>query len=384
MKINILWFSGGLILTYLLNIVFLSLVKRFPVFRTARVSQERWNNAWIPNVGGTAFMVVMWLVLIWLYGSGKTSEASFWVGAGAASFGYLHGLLDDHYTITPRLKLAGQAVCATLLWAGGVQIHYFDHTWADGLLTFFWIIGLMNSINMLDNMDGITGGVALSILGVCGLFLYGYGLADAPIFTVLMVLAGGLTGFLILNVHPARLFMGDKGSQFWGVWLAYLGIEYFWNTHSATNFHWFRSGMVPILIFLIPIMDTTFVTVLRLWQGKSPAQGGRDHTTHHWAYLGISQKGIALGYFMISLFAGFMAYEAVFEINNWHWIHTAMYLTFIFTVVVIFVAGYRLGERRKECKASPKQDQDQDQVADEEAQTESVLAAVTVTGREPN
>jgi UDP-GlcNAc:undecaprenyl-phosphate GlcNAc-1-phosphate transferase len=163
-------------------------------------------------------------------------------------------------------------------------------------------------------------------------------------------------GFLVLNWRPAKLYMGDTGSQFLGALLAYVGIVYFWNLvpNSGDPTIFSRQVIFALLAFLMPILDTTFVTVARLSRGQSPAVGGRDHTTHHLAYLGIPQGLIPLIYISITLLSGLLINSILRVLDGWSHFHTLLYGGFVLGVFGLFVFLYRKGgadQREREAKA---------------------------------
>jgi UDP-GlcNAc:undecaprenyl-phosphate GlcNAc-1-phosphate transferase len=150
--------------------------------------------------------------------------------------------------------------------------------------------------------------------------------------------------------------MGDTGSQFLGTLLAFLGVKYLWNLPTAGGELVFtRQILVAVLIFLAPIIDSTFVTVARLRRGQSPFVGGKDHTTHHFAYLGISPKIIPLFYIMVTALAAIAVYSSFTIAENWSHYYTAMFLTYIIAMYGLFLLFYQMGLKAKKMKESTTQ-----------------------------
>jgi len=147
-------------------------------------------------------------------------------------------------------------------------------------------------------MDGITTTVSISvILAVLYMLISKDEVLSIYFITLLGVLAG-LLGFLYYNWSPSKMYMGDTGSQFLGVFLAAIGILYLWNGHAEINFRiQTKQFIVALLVFIVPIIDTTTVTINRLSKGQSPFVGGRDHTTHHLSYLGLSDAQVTMAFF---------------------------------------------------------------------------------------
>jgi len=159
----------------------------------------------------------------------------------------------------------------------------------------------MNSINMLDNMDGITTIVSIFILLAAAI---GSGLIMSSNFFYTFVCGGtvsALVGFLIFNWNPSKIFMGDTGSQMIGALLASVGVIFFWNNDLISIHHaWYSKLAIVMTAFVIPIADSLTVTINRIRRGQSPFVGGKDHTTHHLSYAGLSDRQVALVMILIS------------------------------------------------------------------------------------
>ena len=141
--------------------------------------------------------------------------------------GFLIGLADDAYDTRPILKFGIQFLCGVILIASGVYINLTHNLLLNYLLTIFWVVGIMNSINMLDNMDGITTIVTIGIvLNIIYVILFHHDFNNLHLLVLTGVLAS-LFAFLYFNWHPSTMYMGDTGSQFLGAFLATMGIIYF-------------------------------------------------------------------------------------------------------------------------------------------------------------
>jgi UDP-GlcNAc:undecaprenyl-phosphate GlcNAc-1-phosphate transferase len=136
---------------------------------------------------------------------------------------------------------------------------------------------------------------------------------------LLLGVVATLLGFLYYNWNPSRMYMGDSGSQFLGVFLAGIGIEYFWN---APDYYGAavqsKQFLIAILMFVVPISDTTTVSINRILKGKSPFVGGRDHTTHHLSYMGLSDRHVGLVMIAISSLAMFLSIFVMNNVRNWN------------------------------------------------------------------
>jgi UDP-GlcNAc:undecaprenyl-phosphate GlcNAc-1-phosphate transferase len=156
---------------------------------------------------------------------------------------------------------------------------------------------------MLDNMDGITGIVSLVISSTMLICLWVTNNTDSLYFIVITGMISGLTGFLFFNWFTSKMFMGDSGSQFLGVILASLGIIFLWNLEplQGQQVSIAKKILFPLMAFIVPIADTTTVVINRISRGQSPFVGGKDHTTHNLARIGLSNSQVALTVMLVSL-----------------------------------------------------------------------------------
>jgi UDP-GlcNAc:undecaprenyl-phosphate GlcNAc-1-phosphate transferase len=256
----------------------------FRVGCVAAPRSDRWHQRPTPLLGGVAIVLP---VLIGVIVSGDVADH----GTLAACAGLIAfvGLLDDVVTLSPATKLVAQIALASLFVFMGYRLHWVESLTLDSLLTLFWVVGITNAFNLLDNMDGLCAGIAL-IAGTA--FLFGSVLmqpgGEAVGGLYLPLLVGAVAGFLLYNVNPASIFMGDTGSLFLGMSLAGVSLE------SAAGVPGDRSLLVvvaaPVLILMIPILDTTLVTLSRLLSGRSASQGGRDHSSHRLVAIGLSER----------------------------------------------------------------------------------------------
>lgn len=222
--------------------------------------------------------------------SGLLEPAAVLVGAGAM---FLLGLVDDFKRLRPATKLAGQIVAAAPMM---VVVGPFSLTgWMpiDLLVTYLWIVGVTNAVNLLDNMDGISAGVCTvafaSIAATLAVHLDAGSMPPAAWLAALM--SAATLGFWIHNRPPAKVFMGDSGSLFLGFMLATLTLPGTlnggWSAAPDEPLSSLQQALVALAFAGIPILDTVLVTVTRLWRSQSPAVGGKDHSTHRLARLGL-------------------------------------------------------------------------------------------------
>lgn len=255
------------------------------------------------------------------------------------------GLADDAYNTKPLLKLFVQIACGVVLILTGTYITIFTDSIANYIITILWVIGMMNSINMLDNMDAITASVSLSILITALGIMIGLENLNNVFFIILLGATASLIGFLFYNWNPSKLYMGDTGSQFLGILLAVTGIVFFWNSPDF-NGKEIQSKQVitTLLAFLLPISDTTTVVINRLTKGQSPFIGGKDHTTHHLSYLGFSDRQVALIFIGISLISSLLILLINRYVHNWGYLHI---IGFGLYALIIFLMLFLVTKRKK-------------------------------------
>jgi len=222
------------------------------------------------------------------------------------------GLVDDIKEVKPIIKMLAQIAASFGLIYSHIYFGGGLLGWIGIPLTFFWVIGITNAVNLLDNMDGLAGGISGIVAIVTGILA----LMNGNIHTAFMAfaLAGAVIGFLVYNFKPARIFMGDSGSLFLGFALSYLSISIQSNTGSSSAL---LVLLIPLGLMVIPIMDTTLVTIKRLAAGRRIDQGGRDHTSHRLVALGLSERKAVLILYCISAVWGVLCvFMYQNQINN--------------------------------------------------------------------
>jgi len=305
---------------YLIFLSFLLCLGLTPLVRLVAVkkgwmaypTKERWHKKPTALFGGCAIYAAVSIPLlivadfrtIWPHII-RTSEgldlpsigAAIWIGM---TFLFILGLLDDIFRIKPQTKLVGQILIASIISFLGFRLHWFISPTLDTLITIIWVIGITNAFNLLDNMDGLCAGIGF--IAAVFLALLFAGLNPEAMF-VAMITAGALAAFLIYNFNPASIFMGDSGSLVLGFILAVLSL-YFTETepYNALSFY-----AVPILLLLVPIFDTTMVTLIRLLSGRKASMGGKDHTSHRFVLMGFSEKRAVMFLYGIGVISGLSA-----------------------------------------------------------------------------
>ncbi len=255
-------------------------------------SAERWHRKTTVLMGGVGlyFGVATAVVLL----AGRRIVPAF---AAGASLMFLAGLADDRLKLSPSIKVVLQLAVATMFVFSGHLFAVAASRWFTVPLTLFWLLGVTNSVNLIDNMDGLASGVgaiAALFLGVMALI----GRASGPAVAAFAV-AGAASGFLLYNFKPARIFMGDCGSLFLGFTLAALSVM----VQNALQVRGLLAVFMTAMILGVPILDTTLVTVLRTLNGRPVSRGGRDHSSHRLVSMGLSEtRAVLLLYGVASAF----------------------------------------------------------------------------------
>lgn len=193
------------------------------------------------------------------------------------------GLLDDRFNLGVRVRLVVMFMASSVAIASGIQIHLFSVPVVDITLTFVWMIALTNALNFLDNMDGLSAGIS----AIASFFFLLIAFSQGQVLVSLLASAvfGSAVGFLAYNFNPASTFMGDMGALVLGYTLAILGIKLQFATQPLSI-----TWMIPIMVLALPIFDINLVVWTRLFEGRSPFEGGKDHTSHRIMALGFNQR----------------------------------------------------------------------------------------------
>ena len=296
----------------LVNRLLLKFAKGFGIRGFEKHQEIRWSEENKPSLGGLSFYMVFLTsfvayTILASETAAKISNKEVLAFFTACTMGFIIGLADDAYNTNPRLKLLGQIICGNLLVAGDIVIVLTPVLAINYLATVFWVVLIMNAINLLDNMDGVAGGISIPILlGGLGFVLIDEKWEESSIYYFMLAgMVAGVIGFLVYNWRPARMYMGDTGSQFLGVFLAGIAILFFWNPVEKENslFH-VKQLIIPAMFFILPLIDTITVVLRRFLAGKSPFIGGRDHTTHALAVTGLGEKSVAIIFVTLSTIAG--------------------------------------------------------------------------------
>jgi UDP-GlcNAc:undecaprenyl-phosphate/decaprenyl-phosphate GlcNAc-1-phosphate transferase len=228
------------------------------------------------------------------------SNYLLWRLIGIASLMFVLGLVDDIYHLTPVRKFAGQLLAAGLLISLGVVYPLHSSMTVNIVVSVLWLVGITNAFNLLDNMDGLSAGIALISAGYLTVFYAVGGYRDQAVIVALS--AGAIAGFLVFNFSPARIFMGDSGSLFIGFLLGATSILEVAHVAAVPAF-----VLAPVTVLAIPIFDTLFVSVTRRLRGQAISQGGTDHSSHRLVRLGLQERTAVLLLYALSAGSGAVA-----------------------------------------------------------------------------
>jgi len=300
----------------------------------ARPQEDRWHGRTTALLGGVAIAVTTLSVSLVLL-----DVRPLVVLLGGVTLMFALGLVDDIVSLKPYTKLVGEIAVASIFVFFGYRLGWSPSLTIDTVLTMLWIVGLTNALNLLDNMDGLCAGITL-VAGTSLLVAMWLSSGVTPSSAYLTVLLGATAGFLVFNVHPAKIFMGDGGSLFLGLNLAVLTLNSPNESHASSNV--LSILVAPLLVLLVPILDTSLVTASRLLSGRSPAQGGRDHSSHRLVAIGLSERRAVAVLWGLAALGGALAIAVRRLDMSWSSVAVALFLLamILFAVYLAHVRVY--------------------------------------------
>ncbi len=337
-----------LVLNIFLSIMVNGLLLRFSKNLGIRSHQEftiRWSAQAKPSIGGVSFFIgfllsFITLLLVFDYAETAAKNLKFIGFFAAVLVATLVGFMDDTFNTKPLIKLSGQILSGFIIAITGTTIPFSHILIVDIIITIIWVVALMNSLNMLDNMDGITATVSIFVLvaACAGLMIIS---SDDLSFNLKMNVSiiGALIGFLYYNWHPSKMFMGDTGSQFIGLYLAYASIDSLWRVGTSFENHRWLGFIICLVAFTPAAIDTLTVIINRLKRGQSPMIGGKDHTTHHLVYKGLKDNQVGRVFALLGLVSTTLALIGVYLVS----INIVWPLLFgILYFILVFIWIYRI------------------------------------------
>lgn len=292
---HVLLVGGG---TFLFSLGLTPLVRAFAVFTgcVSRPSPDRWGRRAIARLGGLSIALGFLGVMAWLLP--RDSRILGLLLAGLLML--LTGLVDDFRRLHPYTKLIAQIIAGCFVVLG--QIHVpVAQLWLTIPLTIGWLVLVMNAFNLMDNMDGLSAGIGL----IAAVFCTWQAVQTGQVLIAIISagLAGATAGFLRYNLPPARIFMGDTGSQVLGLGLGSMTLMESWGQSTQL----LGILVLPTLLLAVPIFDTCFVTVQRILHGRHPFQGGTDHLSHRLGILGLNTRQVVFALYGLSAIFGVLS-----------------------------------------------------------------------------
>jgi len=329
--IVLLSFLGALVVSWIGTRIVIAVAPRFGWI--AGTTSDRWHTRPTALMGGIAiYAAIVVSILVFFIVLSDFNDRRVWGLLLGSTMIFILGLVDDRKYVSPLVKIVVQTTVAGVVVCFGAFSEFF--TPIIGIpLSIFWIIAITNAFNLIDNMDGLSSGIAaITSLCIMSLSLI-MGWYETAVLAAVMI--GAALGFLRYNFNPARIFMGDCGALLIGFYLAVV-------TLIGTMTHMSNVIVVlvvPILVMAVPILDTTFVTIMRTLSGRPFYQGGMDHTSHRMVIQGMSERTTVLYIYLFSLVFGVFA--VLFALPGVNIVLVATLL--IVMVIFLFLLGLFLG-----------------------------------------
>jgi UDP-GlcNAc:undecaprenyl-phosphate GlcNAc-1-phosphate transferase len=338
-SLNFLAVAAAAILALALTPLVRLLARRIGM--VAKPKTDRWHKKPTAMLGGVA----IWVSVIIAYFAFIPRTPHGLVIIGASTFLFLVGLVDDFLHTKPYQKLIGQVMGSAFVIYYGMSLPWTSYSALNVAITIFWLIGVTNAVNLLDNMDGLATGIAVIASGFLALSFLSTGQFTEAL--MLMTFAGALLGFLVYNSNPASIFMGDSGSMFIGFFLASAALV---NVSGGRSRSLLPVLAVPILVLFIPIFDTTFVTILRKFSGRAASRGGRDHTSHRLVALGMSERHavwMLYGFAALSGVLALLVQRVKLDVS----LAAIAGFTVLLTLIGVYLAGVKVYDETEEAMA---------------------------------
>ncbi len=349
--IMMIFFCIGIVLISILTNWFLLRYSGNKFSKDVPKDTLRWEMKRKPAIGGISFFVGFLIAILAFFlmthstefDNTKTIAMLLCITAAC-----ILGLYDDFANAPVSVKFIVQFLIAVTLICVDIRIHITHIDAIDIILTILWVVGIINSLNMLDNMDGVTASVSICIL--LGILLIGSLNYNMLLLNQLIIIAliCSIIGFLFFNHYPSKMYMGDIGSLILGCSLAIFSIIYLWNPPVDSHFDIhtaIRQLVCVMLLFVIPLTDTSTVFIKRIRRGQSPFKGDKGHTTHHLVYAGLHQKFVAPLYALITLAGMALALCLTYFVKQWNW---PLIILSVLYCIIVWVVLFTLANKHTE------------------------------------
>jgi len=353
-------------ITFFLSLLSIYFVKKFAHIHNLTISQkkDRWHKGVVALYGGVGFIPVFILasfIYIWFQLSGdyslisslnKNDEIMVLLGIlSGASIMFVVGIIDDINNLGVRNKLFFQVVAISIFLTFSDVVFIDGYPLLNTFITYFWFIGIINAINLLDNMDGLASGIVIVSL-LAAIFLILESSTDLQLFSwkIIVFLIASIIAFWLYNFPPASIFMGDCGSLSLGFLLASFCSPNPLNNYllpvDANNYSVFISLVIPIAIVSVPIFDTTFVTITRKLEARKITLGGKDHISHRLLFLGASERKVLLFFYMLSIIG--LCIGILISKYPIYWIPLFIFLLLSMAILGIYLGRIKVTESDSE------------------------------------
>ncbi len=312
-------FAGVFIAALLISFFLTPLVIKIAAAKgfVDRPNERKMHKVPIPYGGGIAMFIAfiasasLGFAVMWIYRSeASMREILLFTAFCAGSFlAFVIGLIDDIISMPAKVKLLCQIVAVSIVMAFGVSVTFVTNPFGEGLiyfpvfvtipLTIFWIVGIMNAVNLLDGLDGLLGGV--SVISALVFFIVSCMKGQILVACMMAAIAGSALGFLKYNFNPAKIFMGDTGSLFLGMVFAIASVVGGLKTTTTVAF------LIPFLIMGFPIIDTAWAIIRRASSRQPIFKPDKGHIHHRLLGLGLTQKQAVCIIYAINLCLGLIA-----------------------------------------------------------------------------
>ena len=300
-----------MLVCFISSILITPVVKKlaFKIGATDKPNQRKVHQKIMPRLGGLA-IYISFVLGVFLFNPDApflypNALKGLMVGSGII---VITGILDDMFEISPKMKMFGQLLAASVvIFWGGVQVEFINLPFSEGILefgflsvpiTFLWIVGITNAINLIDGLDGLAAGVSSIALITISLMAILFG--NPFVVVIAAILLASTVGFLFYNFHPAKIFMGDTGALFLGFMISVLALLGFKNVALI-------SFVIPIIILGVPISDTFFAILRRIVNKKPLSAPDKSHLHHCLLRLGFTHRQTVLIIYAMAAFFGLAA-----------------------------------------------------------------------------
>lgn len=297
---------------------------------------EKIHNKLIPTAGGIIIFFVFFLIL-WMtsffYGDNFPITLEHLIGLTlAGAFIFFLGIYDDLNGCPPYIKLFFQAIAASILWYFGFSIKEITNPFGDSFsiallsfpITVFWIVLIINAINLIDGLDGLASGIIF--ISSSTSFIIAWRFGEPAIVILSLILAGTSLGFLLYNFPPAKVFLGDTGSMFLGLIMA--GITLLGNREGTIAV----TLLVPIVFLGIPLIDTVLTFFRRSLNKQNPFKRDLLHLHHRLLRFGLSQRRVVIFFYLLCIYLGLTAL-----------LLSIMPKQYVFLVALVLATGILIG-----------------------------------------